>query len=255
MYHYSILQPLKLNWKYTAPRSFTEMELFITPTLSLGIERMSNGKNDFSIGAYLTGGMDRGAFDNIYLVKRSTERVQAAFNKEEVSVFFTPTEAQEMEKLFEDERFIARQVRVMKNGQTADLFALDEEDFERVMTTFTEMGVQQSIDFQTEREAFTNLRTDMYEAAFKEAKTAFFQRNKLQERVTKKELYIQGGMGGALIIGGALLKKAGKILMTKGFFGALAGGLCYLASTICGIVGLKCVNGAAEYYTQGVVFE
>lgn len=255
MYHYSILQPFNLNWKFTAPKSFTELEYFLTPSLSIGIDRMSNGKNDFAVGAYLTGGMNRTLFTNEHLVKRSDERTKNAFDKEDVSVYFTPAEAKDIEALFTEERFIARQIKIYKNGNPRDLFALDEDDFSKVMEAFVELGIQQSIDFKTEKESFEDLRGDMYQEAYKKARESFSNQMKKRERVTKKELYKQVGIGSGCVIVGGLLKNANRVLRTKGFFGFVAGAVCNLASVVVGMIGMRHVDGAVSYYTDGVVFE
>lgn len=255
MYHYSILEPFKFNWKYAAPKSFTEMEYFITPTLSIGVDRMSNGKNDFAIGAYLTESKNTTLFANEYLVKRSQERVKLAFDKEEISVFFTPKEAEEMDLLFEEERFIARQVKVYSNNIAVDVFSLSETDFSLVMEVFSELGVQQSINFKTEKESFEDLRKDMYEQAFHKAKEAFTKTRSKREFVTKKKLYTQAAVGASLLLSSATLGVISKKLVTKGFFGIIGSGVAKLASVVCGIAGLKFVNGATDYYTEGVVFE
>lgn len=231
------------------------MEYFLTPDLSIGVDRMSNGKNDFAIGAYLTESMNKAIFETEHLVKRSAERVKSSFDKEDISVYFTPAEAKDMEALFEEERFIARKIVVYKGGREIDIFELDEEEFSKVMEAFVTLGVQQSIDFQNEKESFENLRSDMYDGAFKKAREAFASRMKKRDRVTKKDLYRQGGIGTAIVIAGGLLRNAGKVVAKKGFLGMIAGAICNLASVVCGMVGVKYVNSAVEYYTDGVVFE
>lgn len=254
MYHYALLEPFALNWKYVAPKSFTELEVFLNPGLSIVIDRISSGKNDFAIGAYLTESKNKKLFADEFLVRRSIERINRTFAIDEVSAFFTPAEADELKALFEEERFIAKDIKVYKEGEEVDIFKLDEDDFSDVMTMFVDMGVRQTLEFGEQGEMFETLRTDMYEQAYEKAKKAYAAKSP-KGKTTRKTLYKKVAVGIGGVFAGAVLKQVSKKLMTKGIWGIAAGALINVTSLIVGLIGVRAVDSNIDYYSEGVIFE
>jgi hypothetical protein len=254
MYQYSIVLPFDLNWKYVAPSNFETLEYFVTPTVSLALSKITNGPNNFAIGAYLVGGLDKKRFANEFMPIRSNERIRLAFNKEEVSCFFTEGEAKELELLFAENKFICHKVEVMKNGSSEDLFKLDEDEFEEVMKVFGKLGVHQIMDVANEQETFETLRSDMYNEAYTKAKKEFNQYQMESRHMTTRKLKRMAMAGTALLAIAVGLRYVSKALMGKGVFGTIAGIGTYVLSMISGIGGFKLMNSVAENYDEGVIF-
>ena len=129
MYSYGIPIPFNLKWKFVAPIDFQTIEYFITPRISLSLNKITNGKNLFSLGAVLMGTENQRKFDTEYMPRRSQERVELAFREDDVSVFLTEEEAKKMDAIFDEYKFICNFIRIIVDGQSVDLFELRPEDF------------------------------------------------------------------------------------------------------------------------------
>lgn len=254
MYSYSIVLPFKMNWKYAAPKTFETIEYFITPTISLGLTGIVNGKNQFAIGAFLVEGQNKKRFTEEFLPKRSQERINKAFAQEEISCFFTEAEAKELTTVFEEEKFICHRVEILQNGKEVDLFSINEEDFELVLKVLAELGVQQVLDIKSERESFETLRTDMYDKAYQKARNEFMDRYDRTKYPSGTKWRRVALVGSGFMVLAVALRYASKFLIGKGIAGTFFGFIAYAASMVSGIFGFKLLNTFVDTIDEGVIF-
>lgn len=254
MYHFSIIEPFNLNWKYVAPKDFGTLEYFLKPGLSVELSNISNGPSKFLIGSFLADGNFPSKFANEILPARSSERIVQAFTKEEVSVFFSPKDAEELKELFAKEEFICRTVKVKSAEHGTDLFALPPDEFALVMDFFSEVDVQQTADVKASREIFEDLRTSaereiQHRVTNEQRATILGGRTKDMEKKMKIKAYV----GSAFVLFSGVTNFVAKKLKDKGFAGAVSAICLKIVSSVTGIFGIKLLGNAIETYAEGMI--
>lgn len=253
MYHFAITEPFNLNWKYAAPKDFDTLEYHLKPGLSIELSGIANGPNKFSIGAYLADGNHREKFNNEILPARSSERVEKAFQKEEVSCFFSAGDAKDLKELFDKEKFICRSVTVKSEEHGDDFFALPTDEYNLVLDFFSEVGVQQVADIKESRVLFEGLHSSARKEARDEMRRE--QRSKItgRSKVTEKKMKINAAIGGTLLGIAGVLKIGSRQLMKKGFFGIIGGIIMGVIAAALSLTGVRLLTGAGDFFAEGML--
>lgn len=227
---YMIMRPIQLPWLFVSPLDTRGLEYHLTPDLSICMEGIISGEQEFIISHVMMGieGIEvneivaNQMFINEFLPGKSKERLVRAFKNDGVSCFFTIKQMEYLQKLFEERNFMSYNVTVMyKDKRVEEIEMLPPKEFKLVSDVFADLDVQFSCSYKTNKEAFEGRYNEGYEK--KIASTETKNKATLWEKVKDKNVLKRIGTSvGAIALGiGGMLVRS-KLASLGGVGGTIA---------------------------------
>lgn len=250
---YAVLKPLEINWRFAQPAGFDGIEVFVDRDISIIFTSITNGPKNFALGSYLTDGGTPETFEANFLTRISEGRINAAFKEKAFSIFFTEEEADELKDLFEKEQFIAKGAIIKSEKFGTDLLNFDEESFNTAITYLRRIGAVRILPMNTEDFDYEELRNEMYDKAYKQAKTDLLNEDD-HRFLTKSKIKRLGAVSAGLFAAGAITQGIGKKIVGKGLWGTIGGAALVVAGTFMNLIGFKISSTLVSHMHEGVIF-
>lgn len=227
---YLIMRPIQLPWLFVSPLDTKGLEYHLTPDLSICMEGIVSGEQEFIISHIMMGveGMEVDAiqadhiFNNEFLPAKSKERTAKAFRNEGVSCFFTIKQMDYLQKLFSERNFMSYTVTVKyKEKKVEEIEMLPPKEFKMISQVFEELDVQFTAPYKTNKGTFEERYEKGYEKkiAMHEEKVKKSLWDKVKEKSVMKRI---GTSVGAIALGiGGMLARS-KLSAIGGVGGTIA---------------------------------
>lgn len=250
-----IMQPFNLPWKFVSPADYKSLDYHLTNDLTIRFEKVYNttikvdevgapkespDEMELLVGqeiflSYETGHFSditslnaERVFKNEILTMKSQERINKCFADKsgEVSCFFTDSQMEHFQNLFESYYFICHEVSVRYKGSLVDdITNLPQKEFKIAANAFAELNViQATVDYSQSKdelnEAYHHYLEKNVAKVEKEKKSGIW--NAFADKKERKET---GKVVGSIAIGAALWGIKRKLLASKSWIGIAAGAI------------------------------
>lgn len=229
--NYTIMKPIQMPWLFVSPLDNKGLEYHLTPDLSICIEGIISGEQEFVI-SHVVMGIEQIEVNEIqaeqmfmteFLPNKSKERISKAFKNEGISCFFSIKQMEYLQNLFTERNFMSYNVSVTyKDKKVEDVAMLPPKEFSLVSSAFDELDVHFNVSHKENKKEFVERYAQGYEK--KVAKLEDHSRKNLWEKVKNKNMMKRIGTSlGAIVLGVGGMIARSKLSSGGGIGGMIAG--------------------------------
>jgi hypothetical protein len=229
--NYMIMKPMQFPWLFVSPLDTKGLEFHLAPDLSICIEGIISGDQDFMI-SHIIMGVEQIEVNEIqaeqmflteFLPNKSKERISKAFKNEGISCFFSIKQMEYLQTLFTEKNFMSYSVSVTyRDKKVDDIALLPPKEFNLVSAAFDELDVHWSVSHKENKKEFVERYADGYEK--KVAKLEDHSRKDLWGKIKNKNMMKRIGTSiGAIVLGiGGFIARS-RLSSSGGAGGIIAG--------------------------------
>ncbi|PGQ88243.1 hypothetical protein [Priestia megaterium] len=248
--NYIIMHPFQLPWRFVSPAHFKGLDYHLSPDLTIRLEGLYsstvrvNEKNqivsdpedmELLVGVEIftsysedhfnaTGLNAERIFNNEIMSAKSKERINKAFadKNDQLTCFFTESQMNHFQELFESTFYFCSSVTVLYNGKEInDIAELPQKEYKLALAAFAELQVQATIDYKKSKEELEGAYSEYLEK--KVAKEDVKQQQSILDRLKNKG--VKKGIlkaFGALAVGSISWLVKRKLIDSGGWVGSVA---------------------------------
>ena len=197
--YFFTMKPIQLPWAKVSPANAQGLDYHLSPNLTLRIEGIFSGDQEFFISEVLLrlenmsaeedgvidALMEEQIFQREIMPNKTQGRISRHFKEPDISVFFTAKQMAALEDMFNNNRFIAQTITVLLNGNKVnDIYELGPQDFRLVLDAFDDLEIDMKISHKESKEEFMEAYNENFEkkVAAKEDK----ERTTFWEKISRK---------------------------------------------------------------------
>jgi hypothetical protein len=254
MTEFAVITPFSLNWKFVVPHDYERLEYFVTPRVSLLFHEITNGKQDFVIGSFLINESNKDKFMNEILPQRSNQRIQKAFEDENVSAFLNREDAEICEQLFRNEGFFCHRLSILLDGTPVDLRTLPADEFYETIETLSALKVVSVMDFEENATEIADMVTETRKLIEEGIRKEESRKRSEKKGFTKRVANIRGALGTASMVASVACGIGAKKMVRKGgLLGFAIASVCTILGFGFASIGKSLAGDSIQYYMQGMV--
>jgi F0F1-type ATP synthase assembly protein I len=248
--NYIIPTPFNLVWSQVSGTESYGLEYHLTADLSIRMEELFSGNDEFPLGQYVINDDLRGTekvnqiqIDNLwrteFMPAKTSERIQRFFREGNITCFFSERHMKRLEEKWTNGGYTSGKVSVIFQGKIVnEIIELPPKEFKLIMDAFDELNVQATIDYRNSKQEMEEDYREAYEK--KIAKREKYAQKNMFDKLREKHVQKKAAFSiGAIVLGisGYIAKR---FLSTKGPWGIAA-------SIVLGTIGVICeVYGQTE---------